>query len=169
MKRINNSVNVLSTSTVATVLLSAVAMTLLTVVLMASAGFAKSVEIGDEFGGPGIGIDDSTWDGFITNRIYGYGNLNGVVGDIVDEHNAVSSDGPGMEAQLRGFGSIKVYNEGGPGYAVSALSGTESICVEYGPRAVDSTADPSDYIKFLTMKPGDFTFVGGSKADKLGK
>lgn len=169
MKKINNNVHVISSSTVATVLLSAVAMTLLSVLLMASTSFAKPVEIGDEFGGPGIGIDDSTWDGSITNRIYGYGSLNGIVGDIVDEHNAVSSDGPGMDAQLRGFGSTKVYNDGGPGFLVSALNGTQSTYVDYGPRAVDSTADPSDYLKFLNMKPGDFTFVGGTRADKLGK
>ena len=169
MKRINNNVHVISTSTVATVLLSAVAMTLLSVLLMASASFAKSVEIGDEFGGPGIGMDDSTWDGSITNRIYGYGSLNGIVGDIIDEHNAVSSDGPGMEAKLRGLGSTKVYNDGGPGFLVSALSGTQSTYVDQGPIAVDSTANPSDYFKFLTMKPGDFTFVGGTRADKLGK
>lgn len=169
MKKINNNVHVISASTVATVLLSAVAMTLLSVLLMASASFAKTVEIGDEFGGPGIGIDDSTWDGSITSRIYAYGDLNGIIGDIVDEHNAVSSDGPGMEAELRGFGSTKVYNDGGPGFTVSALNSTQSTYVDYGPRAVDSTANPSDYFKFLTMKPGDFTFVGGTRADKLGK
>lgn len=169
MKRINNNAYVISTSTVATVLLSAVAMTLLSVLLMASVSFAKSVEIGDEFGGPGIGMDDSTWDGSITNRIYDYGDLNGIAGDIVDEHNAVSSDGPGMLAQLRGFGNVKVYDAVGPGYMVSGLNGTESTYVDFGPKAVDSTADPSDYVKFLTMKPGDFTFVGGTRADKLGK
>ena len=169
MKKINNNVHVISASTVATVLLSAVAMTLLSVLLMVSASFAESVEIGDEFGGPGIGMDDSTWDGSITNRIYGYGSLNSIVGDLVDEHNAVSSEGPGIEAQLRGFGNTKVYDAVGPGYMVSALNGTELTYVDYGPKAVDSTADPSDYIKFLTMKPGDFTFVGGTRADKLGK
>lgn len=169
MKRINNNAHVISASTVTTVLLSAVAMTLLSVLLMASASFAKSVEIGDEFGGPGIGMDDSTWDGSITNRIYGYGGLNGIVGDIVDEHNAVSSDGPGMEAKLRGLGSTKVYNDGGPGSLVSALNNTEKVYVDNGPTAVDSTVNPSDFLKLLTIKPGDFTFIGGTRADKLDK
>ena len=93
MKRKNN-VNVISNSTVATVLLSAVAMTLLSMIIMASASFAKTVEIGDEFGGPGIGMNDATWDGTNINKIYGYGNLNGIVGNEVVETNALWSDGP---------------------------------------------------------------------------
>ena len=207
MKRKNN-VNVISNSTVATVLLSAVAMTLLSILLMAGASFAKSVEIGDEFGGPGIGMSDSTWDGSITNRIYGYGNLNGIVGNEVVESNAlwsngptgyieynddnpidhylidmgpksasnaayalhfINDDGPGMNVQSNALGNSTVYNDGGPGFTVSGLSGTENVYVDYGPKAVDSSVNPSDYVKLLTMKPGDFTFAGGSKADKLGK
>lgn len=208
MKKINNNVHVISASTVATVLLSAVAMTLLSVLLMASASLAKTVEIGDEFGGPGIGMDDSTWNGTITNRIYGYGNLNGIIGDEVNEHNAVSSNGPttyveytednpinhylidmgpksannaayslhfindggpGMNIQSNELGSTKVYDDGGPGFTVSALNSTQSTYVDNGPKAVDSTVNPSDFVKLLTMKPGDFTFVGGTRADKLGK
>lgn len=207
MKRTNN-VNVISSSTVATVVLSAVAMTLLSIMIMASAGFAKSVEIGDEFGGPGIGMKDSTWDGSNVNRIYGYGDLNGIVGDEVVMHKALSSDGPtgyveytednpidhylidmgpksasnaayslhfindggpGINVQSNALGSTVYYDDGGPGSLVSALSSTEKVYVDNGPKAVDSTVNPSDYVKLLTMKPGDFTFVGSSKADKLGK
>lgn len=205
MRKVKNNVNVISGSTMVTVLLSAVAMTLLSVVLMASAGFAK--EIGDEFGGPGIGMNDATWDGTNINRIYGYGDLNGIVGNEVVETNALWSDGPtgyieytddnpidhylidmgpksasntlyalhfindggpGMNVQSNALGSPVVYNDGGPGFMVSALSGTENVYIDKGPTAVDSTAKPSDFLKLLTMKPGDFTFIGGSKADKLG-
>lgn len=207
MKRTNN-VNVISNSTVATIVLSAVAMTLLSVVLMASASFAKSVEIGDEFGGPGIGMKESTWDGTNVNRLYGYGDLNGIVGDEVVAHKALSSDGPtnyveytednpidhylidmgpksasnagyslhfidddgpGMKVQSNELGSTMVYDDGGPGSLVSALNGTEKAYVDNGPTAVDSTINPSDFLKLLTMKPGDFTFAGSSKSDKLGK
>lgn len=207
MKRTNN-VNVISNSTVATIVLSAVAMTLLSVMLMASASFAKSVEIGDEFGGPGIGMKESTWDGTNVNRLYGYGDLNGIVGNEVVAHKALSSDGPtnyveytednpidhylidmgpksasnagyslhfidddgpGMKVQSNELGSTMVYDDGGPGSLVSALNGTEKVYVDNGPTAVDSTVNPSDFLKLLTMKPGDFTFVGSSKSDKLGK
>ena len=206
MKRINN-VKVLSTSTMATVILSAVAMTLLSILIMASASFAN--EIGDEFGGPGIGMKDSSWDGSILNRIYGYGDLNGIIGDEVCEHKALSSDGPtnyieytdanpidhslidmgprsasntayalhfiddggpGMNAFSNALGSNVIYNDGGPGFMVSALSGTEEVqYVDNGPKAVDSNVHPSDFVKLLSMKPGDFTFEGGSKYDKLGR
>ena len=207
MKRKNN-VHVISNSTVTTVLLSALAMTLLSILLMAGASFAKSVDIGDEFGGPGIGMKDSTWDGSITNRIYGYGNLNGIVGDEVVESNALWSNGPtgyieynddnpidhylidmgpksanndayalhfindggpGMSVQSNALGNSVVYNDGGPGFMVQGLSGTENAYVDNGPKAVDPSTNPSDFLKLLTMKPGDFKFVGGSKADKLGK
>lgn len=207
MKRTNNA-NVISSSTVATVVLSAVAMTLLSIMIMASASFAKSVEMGDEFGGPGIGMKDYTWDGSNVNRIYGYGDLNGIVGDEVVMHKALSSDGPtgyveytednpidhylidmgpksasnaayslhfindggpGMNVQSNALGSTVYYDDGGPGSLVSALSSTEKVYVDNGPKAVDSTVNPSDYVKLLTMKPGDFKFVGSSKADKLGK
>jgi len=207
MKRTKN-VNVISNSTVATVVLSAVAMTLLSILLMASASFAKSVEMGDEFGGPGIGMKDSTWDGTNANRLYGYGDLNGIAGDEVVAHKALSSNGPqgyieytddnpidhylidmgpksasnagyslhfindggpGMNVQSNALGSTMVYDDGGPGSLVSALSNTEKVYVDNGPTAVDSTVNPSDFLKLLTMKPGDFTFIGGTKADKLGK
>lgn len=87
MKRMNNNVHVISASTIATVLLSAVAMTFLSVLLMASASFARNVdydyddeydydveynddvEYGDQYNGPGIGMNDATWNGTITNRI----------------------------------------------------------------------------------------------------
>lgn len=225
MKRMNNNVHVISASTIVTVLLSAVAMTFLSVLLIASASFARNVdydyddeydydveynddvEYGDQYNGPGIGMNDATWNGTITNRIYGY-TLNGIIGDAVDEHNAFSSDGPttyveytednpinhylldlgpksasnaayslhfrddggpGMNIQSNELGSTKVFDDGGPGFMVSALNGTETTYVDNGPRTVESTADPSDFVKLMNMKPGDFTFVGGSKADKLGK
>lgn len=207
MKRTNN-VNVISNSTLATIVLSAAAMTLLSIMIMASASFAKSVEIGDEFGGPGISIKDSTWDGTKINRLYGYGDLNGIVGNEIVAHKALSSEGPtnyveytednpidhnlidmgpksasnaayslhfindggpGMNAQSNALGNTVYYEDGGPGSMVSALNGTEKVYVDNGPKAVDSTVNPSDYVKLLTMKPGDFKFVGSSKADKLGK
>ena len=208
MKRKNN-VNVISNSTVATVILSAAAMTLLSILLMAGASFAKSVEIGDEFGGPGIGMADSTWDGSIVNRIYGYGDLNGIVGDAVVETNAlcidgptnyieytdanpinhylidmgpqsasnaayslhfISDGGPGMNVQSNELGTPTVYNDGGPGFMVYGLNGTERVSyVENGPKVSGTDVNPSDYLKLMNMKPGDFKFEGGSKADKLGK
>lgn len=84
--------NVLSVSTVATVVFSTLAMIAMSVILMTSASYA--VEIGDEFGGPGIGLASSTWSGGEGSRIYGYGNINGITGAAVDEHNAQSSAGP---------------------------------------------------------------------------
>ena len=206
MKRVNN-VNVISRSTVTAVILSAVAMTLLSVLLMANVSFAK--ELGDEFGGPGIGLADSTWDGSVCNRIYGYGDLNGIEGDEVVEHMGISSDGPtnyfdyskvvpinnylidkgpksanndayslhfindggpGVKLQSNELGKTMLYNDGGPGFMVSGLSKIEDTgYVDNGPTYQVSTVNPSDFIKFMNMKPGDFKFVGGTKADKLGK
>lgn len=198
--------NVLSISTISAIVLSLVAMMTMSIILMASADYAK--ELGDEFGGPGIGMEDSTWDGSITNRIYSYGDINGIVGDYICEHKALSSDGPtnyvaygnivpidhslidmgptsanndayslhfindggpGMNTQSNALGSPVVYNDGGPGFTVSALSGTENVYVDMGPVGYDKSVDPSDYVKLMNMKPGDFEFVGGSRADKLGK
>lgn len=207
MKR-NNNVSSISGSTVATIVLSAVAMTLLSVMLMAGASFANSVEVGDEFGGPGIGMKDSTWDGTNANRLYGYGDLNGIAGDEVVAHKALSSKGPqgyieytddnpidhylidmgpksassagyslhfindggpGMNVQSNALGNTVYYEDGGPGSLVSALNNTEKVYVDNGPTAVDSAVNPSDFLKLLTMKPGDFTFIGSTRADKLGK
>lgn len=197
--------NVMSVSTIATVVFSMMLMIAMSIILMASAGVAK--ELGDEFGGPGIGMYDSSWDGSNTNKIYGYGSLNNIVGDAVIEHNAISSNGPtnyviyddtnpidhslidmgprtanndayvlhfindggpGMTAFSNALGSSVVYNDGGPGFMVSGLSGTENVYVDMGPIGYDKVVDPSDYVKLMNMKPGDFTFVGGTKADKLG-
>lgn len=198
--------NVMSVSTMLTIALSIVAMMTMSIILMASVDYAK--EFGDEFGGPGIGMNDSSWDGSDFNRIYGYGSLNDIVGYEVIEHNAFSSDGPtnyvvyddtnpidhslidmgprsanndayvlhfindggpGMKVQSNALGSPVVYNDGGPGFTVSGLSGTENVYVDRGPTAYDKAVDPSDFLKLMNMKPGDFTFVGGTRADKLGR
>ena len=198
--------NVLSISTISAIVLSLVAMMTMSIILMASADYAK--ELGDEFGGPGIGIADSTWDGSIVNRIYGYGDLNGIIGDEVCEHKALSSNGPtnyviyddtnpidhslidmgprsannnayslhfindggpGMKTNSNALGTTQVYNDGGPGFTVSGLSTTENVYVDRGPIGYDKPVDPSDCVKLMNMKPGDFTFVGGTRADKLGK
>lgn len=83
-------------------LLLMVAIVFTFVILVAKTNYAE--EYGDEFGGPGIGLADSTWDGSQGNRIYGYGNLNGIVGNVVDEHNATSG-GPQV---------YQVYNDNNP-------------------------------------------------------
>ena len=198
--------NVMSVSTIATVVLSMMVMMVMSVILMASESLAK--ELGDEFGGPGIGMHDSSFDGSKTNRIYGYGSLNNIVGVEVVEHNAVSSDGPtnyviyddtnpidhslidmgprsanndayvlhfindggpGMKVESNALGSPVVYNDGGPGFMVTGLVNTESEYVDRGPIAYDKKVDPSDFLKLMNMKPGDFTFIGGTMSDKLGK
>lgn len=198
--------NVMSVSTIATVVFSMILMIAMSVILMASASVAK--ELGDEFGGPGIGMYDSSWDGSNVNKIYGYGSLNNIVGDAVIEHNAFSSDGPtnyvvyddtnpidhslidmgprsanndgyvlhfindggpGMTAFSNALGSSVVYNDGGPGWTVTGLVNTENVYVDRGPTTYENTVDPSDFLRLMNMKPGDFTFVGGTRADKLGQ
>ena len=198
--------NVMSASTIATVVLSMVAMIVMSVILMSSESLAK--ELGDEFGGPGIGMYDSSWDGSNISRIYGYGSLNDIVGYEVIEHNAFSSDGPtnyvvyydtnpidhslinmgpssanndnyvlhfindggpGMKVESNELGSSVVYNDGGPGFMVSGLTNTENAYVDLGPIVYDKSVDPSDFLKLMNMKPGDFTFEGGTRTDKVGK
>lgn len=198
--------NVLSISTISTIILSLVAMMTISIFLMASVDYAK--ELGDEFGGPGIGMADSTWDGSITNRIYGYGDLNGIVGYEVCEHKALSSDGPtnyvsysnvvpidhslidmgpktanndayslhfindggpGMKVQSNALGTPVVYNDGGPGFTVSGLVNTENVYIDKGPVGYDKVVDPSDILKLMNMKLGDFVFDGGTREDKIGK
>lgn len=226
--------NVLSVSTILAVVFSTLVMVVMSIILMSTASYAE--EYGDEFGGPGIGLADSTWDGSLGNRIYGYGSLNGIVGDVVDEHNAqsagpqqyiiyndnnpvdpatlggptiidnsnyslhyINDGGPGMGIQSNELGQSQYYNDGGPGMAyiqqqqaqyqldnvgptVSAYSagpssqiyapngsvygqsGTEYV--DRGPVGYDKAVDPRDYVKLLNMKPGDFTFEGGSISDK---
>ncbi len=202
----NSNVKVLSTSTISAIVLSTIVMFALSILLTATAGFAK--ELGDEFGGPGIGMKDSTWDGTLTNRIYGYGDLNGIVGDEVVSGKAYSSEGPtnyvvyddtnpinhylidmgptsarnyeysllfindggpGMNVTTNVFGLPQVYNDGGPGFMVSGLASTQNVQVDNGPTAIESKVSPMDYWKYINMKPGDFTFNGGSRDDKLGK
>ena len=197
--------NTLSISTVASVILSGMALVTMIVFFMANAGFAK--EIGDEFGGPGIGMKDSTWDGTNTNRLYGYGTLNGIEGDEVVSGYAYSTNGPtgyvnyskvkpinhylidmgptsanndayslhfindggpGMNAFSNALGSTQVYG-GGPGLMVSALTNTENVYVDNGPTAYDAKVSPSDMLRFMNMKPGDFVFEGSSREAKLGK
>lgn len=231
MKRNNN---VLSISTVLAVAFSVFMMMVMSIMLISNVSYAA--ELGDEFGGPGIGISDSTWDGSKGNRIYGYGNINGIVGDIVDEHNAASGGpqnykvyndnnpidptliggpttanndayslhyiydgGPGMGVESNELGQTQYYDDGGPGMAfikqqqvqyqldnvgptaynystninpntysssgmVYGQSGTQYI--DKGPIGYDKVADPRNYFKLLNMKPGDFTFKGGSLEDK---
>lgn len=200
-----NNVNVLSVSTISTIVLSTVAMVAMTILFMANASFAGS--IGDEYGGPGIGMKDSTWDGTTTNKIYGYGDLNDIIGNEVVAGKAYSSDGPtyvvyddtnpinhylidmgpttanndayslhfindggpGMTAFSNALGATQVYNDGGPGFMVSGLSSTQNVYVDNGPTAVDVAVSPSDFLKLMNMKPGDFSFAGGTREDKLGK
>ena len=76
--------------------------------------------------------------------------------------------GPGIgivQNEIAGY----VYNDGGPGFTIKGFSITEDRSyVEEGPVAVDIICSPDDYLKILVMKPGDFTFIGSSKEDKLG-
>ena len=53
--------------------------------------------------------------------------------------------------------------------AISGLSTTERVNYDNGPTVSAASVNPKDYLKLLTMKPGDFVFQGSSKADKLGK
>lgn len=63
-----------------------------------------------------------------------------------------------------------VYNDGGPGIIANGFTTTEKEkYIDNGPTAVDYECSPSDYIKFSTMKPGDFTFNGSSRKDKINK
>ena len=125
----------LSVSTILAVLFSGLAMIVMSIILMASASYAT--EIGDEFGGPGIGLSSSTWDGSQGNRVYGYGNVNGIVGATIDEHNAVSG-GPqqyiiyndnnpidpntigGPTTANNDAYSLHFINDGGPGMGVQS-------------------------------------------------
>ena len=91
MKNIKSVIYV-SVSTITSVILSAVGLAAFMILLMASAGLAN--EIGDEFGGPGINMEDSTWNGTATNRIYQYGNTNNIVGNEIVAGKALSTDGP---------------------------------------------------------------------------
>jgi hypothetical protein len=74
-----------------------------------------------------------------------------------------------MKTNSNALGTTQVYNDGGPGFTVSGLSGTENVYVDRGPIGYDKPVDPSDFVKLMSMKPGDFTFVGGTRADKIGK
>ena len=63
-----------------------------------------------------------------------------------------------------------VYNDGGPGIIANGFTTTENNkYVDNGPMAVENECSPSDYLKISTMKPGDFTFNGSSRKDKLNK
>lgn len=205
MKRIVN--NLLKTSALLTLILLAASQTI----------YAKSkddeytIEYNfeeDKYTGPGVKISDSSWNGTKTDRIYGYGNLNGIVGDEVCEFNALSSDGPtnyveyddtnpinhylidmgpksvsnsayslhfindggpGMNVQSNELGKTMVYNDGGPGFTVNGFTVTEKTHVDNGPTVSTAQIKPADFVKLLTMKPGDFTFVGGTREDKIGK
>ena len=123
----------------------------------------------DRYTGPGVKIADNTWNGTNTNRIYGYGDLNGIVGDEVCEFNALSSDGPGMNVYLNGLSKSKVYNDGGPGFTVNGFTLTENTYVDNGPTVSIAQVNPADYVKLLTMKPGDFKFNGGTREDKINR
>lgn len=170
MKRTNN-VNVISVSTKAVVVFSAVAMTIVSLFLMSSANFAK--EIGDEFGGPGIGLKDSTWDGSITNRIYGYGSLNNIVGDEVVEHMALSSDGPtkyveytdanpidhslidmGPKSASNEAYSLHFINDGGPGMKINSNAlGSTMIYNDVGPGYLVSALNTTQNVENVANGP----------------
>lgn len=183
MRKVNNNVHVISRSTVATVILSAVAMTLLSVILMAGASFAN--EIGDEFGGPGIGMKDSSWDGSTLNRIYGYGDLNGIVGDEVVEHKALSSNGPtnyvgntiinpidhslidmGPKSASNAAYALHFINDGGPGMNVNSNElGSNVVYNDGGPGYMVSALTGTENVPFVdqgpravesTVSPSDF-------------
>lgn len=63
-----------------------------------------------------------------------------------------------------------VYNDGGPGIIANGFTATEnSQFVDNGPQVIDNNCSPSDYLKYSTMKPGDFTFNGSGRKDKLNK
>ena len=155
--------NVMSVSTMLTIALSIVAMMTMSIILMASVDYAK--EFGDEFGGPGVVIYDNT--NPIDHSLIDMGPRS-ANNDAYVLH-FINDGGPGMKVQSNALGSPVVYNDGGPGFMVSGLSGTENVHVDRGPIAYDKAVDPSDFLKLMNMKPGDFTFVGGTIADKLGR
>lgn len=63
-----------------------------------------------------------------------------------------------------------VYNDGGPGIIANGFTNSENKqYVDNGPQVTNTECSPSDYLKFSTMKPGDFTFNGSSRKDKLNK
>lgn len=63
-----------------------------------------------------------------------------------------------------------VYNDGGPGIIANGFTNSENKqYVDNGPQVTNTECSPSDYLKFSTMKPGDFTFNGSSRKDKINK
>lgn len=63
-----------------------------------------------------------------------------------------------------------VYNDGGPGIIANGFTNSENKqYVDNGPQVTNTECSPSDYLKLSTMKPGDFTFNGSSRKDKLNK
>lgn len=68
---------------------------LITLVTMAFANVAFAEEIGDEFGGPGIGLNQATYDGSLgTSKIYGYNPIAGFEGAVVSSANVMNNAGP---------------------------------------------------------------------------
>ena len=133
--------------------------------ISAAASSIYSKELGDEFGGPGIALLNETYDENVINVIYGYGDLNGIVGNEVVEANALSSEGP---TGIVGAVNAIIYSDNGPGFIINGFSNTSATeYVDRGPVACDIVVNPSDYLKLITMKPGDFDFFGGTKDDKL--
>ena len=41
--------------------------------------------------------------------------------------------------------------------------------IDMGPQVSNTECSPSDFVKLSKMKPGDFTFDGSSRKDKLNK
>ena len=69
-------------------------MALLALVILTAAKATMANDLGDEFGGPGIGMKASTYDGSLISRIFGYGDLNNIAGAEINNHRAAASDGP---------------------------------------------------------------------------
>lgn len=107
----------------------------------------------DEFAGPGIGLAVNTWNGTLNNVIYGYGDLNNIIGDEIVSGLAYACDGPGTESAKR---SNIVYNAVGPGFLVNAFTKTaEAEYVDLGPQVSTAVVSPDDYVKLYNSTPKD--------------
>ena len=105
----------------------------------------------DAYNGPGIGLKVNTWDGSLVNRIYGYGDLNNIIGDDISSDLTYSCDAPGTNIL-----PSKVYNAVGPGCTINGFTSTEvSEYVDMGPQVSSKVVDPSNYVKILNAKPSD--------------
>ena len=78
----------------------------------------------------------------------------------------INDGGPGMKVQSNELGSTMVYNSGGPGFTTDGNFIIQYDSIDAGPTSVDLIVKPSDYVKFLTMKPGDYELQVATKKMK---